>query len=755
MSTGIWEYLLKYPPLVFERGRIVFASPLPGWLLAAALLIALATAWAYFRRSRSLAPHDRFALLALRGSLLALLIVLLFRPALQVPVSVPQENYLAILIDDSRSMRITDGEALRGQELLGRLDTSLLQRLSERYRLRLYRFAGDAHRIEEVGDLTFDGGRSQIGRALDQARSELTGVPLAGVVLVTDGADRSEAELNASLLSYRSAGVPIYTVGVGREQFERDIELSRVSAPRSVLRGTSMMVDLLIEQTGYSGRTVDVVVEDEGRIVNTQPVEFPSSGSPAAIRVHFTADQPGWRRFTFRIPLQDGELIRENNQRHALIEVREGRQKILYFEGEPRFEVKFMRRAVADDPELQLVVLQRTAENKFLRLDVDDGEELADGFPATREELFSYRALVLGSVEANHFTRDQLRMIVDFVGERGGSLLMLGGKRSFSEGGYGETPLADVLPVELDASGDPDYYREVRVTPTAAGAAHAALQLHPDPAASQERWSTLPTLSTFNRVTRLKPGATALLSGSGSGVSEGQVVLAAQRYGRGLSLALPVQDTWIWQMHADIPLEDETHETLWRQLLRWLVNEVPDQLTVTTSAEPAGLNQSIEIQAELRDGAFRRVSNGQLLALIEAPDGSLSDLPLRPAAGREGEYVASFVPAATGMHTVRTRAGRGDEEIATSLLEMEAVEDEGEMFGGQMRAPLLRRIAEETGGRFYTLSNLSRLPDEVRYSGSGITRVETYDLWDMPLVFLLLIGLVGAEWGFRRRRGLP
>jgi uncharacterized membrane protein len=756
MAIGIWERLLKYPPLVFEKGRIVFATPLPGWLLGLAVLVALLAGWSYLRGSRNLAVADRMGLLGMRGALFALLLLLLLRPTLQVPVSVPQENYLGILVDDTRSMRIADeGTSTRAETVLERLDTQLLRSLSERYRLRLFRFASDASRIEDLGELSFAGGQTRLGRALDQARAELAGVPLGGLVLISDGADHHEAELNASLLVLRTASIPVYTVGVGEEHFARDVEIRRVSTPRSVLRGTSMMVDVSIAQTGYAGRTVQLVVEDEGRVVNTQQVELPMDGTPATARVHFTAEEPGWRRFRFRIPLQDGELITENNQRESLIQVREGPQKVLYFEGEPRFEVKFIRRAVADDPELQVVVLQRTAENKYLRLDVDHGEELADGFPTTREELFAYRALVLGSVEASAFTREQLRLIVEFVSERGGSVLFLGGRRAFTEGGYAETPIADLLPVELEEHADPTYYRELTVTPTRAGLAHAALQLDGDPTVSRERWASLPRLSTFNRLTRLKPGATALLTGSGPGVSEGQVVLASQRYGRGLALALPVQDSWVWQMHADIPIEDETHETLWRQLLRWLVNEVPDQVVLTASVEPAALNQSVQLQAELRDGGFRRINDAQVSAVVEGPDGSASEVPFRWASRRDGEYLASFLPVSTGVHRIRLEAERGGEAIAAGSLALDALDDGGELYAAQMRAPLLRRIAEETGGRFYTLAEVGRLPDEVQYSGSGITRVESYDLWDMPLVFLLLVGLVAGEWVFRRVRGLP
>src|SRR5690606_24009579 len=159
--------------------------------------VAAAATWSYLQRARSLGVLDRSGLLVLRGALFALLLVLLLRPTLQVPVAVSQENYLGILVDDSRSMMISDGGATtRAEDVLGQLDSGLLEALSQRFRLRLFRFAGDAQRVEAVGDLTFAGGMSRIGRALDQAHSELAGVPVAGLVVISDGADQSEADLN-------------------------------------------------------------------------------------------------------------------------------------------------------------------------------------------------------------------------------------------------------------------------------------------------------------------------------------------------------------------------------------------------------------------------------------------------------------------------------------------------------------------------------------------------------------------------------
>ena len=194
-----------------------------------------------------------------------------------------------------------------------------------------------------------------------------------------------------------------------------------------MLLGSAVVVDVVVSQRGYEGRTVMLEVEDESRMLARQEVELGRDGEPAVARVRFSADRPGPRRLVFRLPPSEGERVAGNNRREVLMEVREAREKILYFEGEPRFEVKFLRRAIKDDENLQVVVLQRTAQDKFLRLDVDGPDELAGGFPRSRAELFRYRGLILGSVEAGFFTHDQLLMIQDFVSQRGGGLLVLGG----------------------------------------------------------------------------------------------------------------------------------------------------------------------------------------------------------------------------------------------------------------------------------------------------------------------------------------
>lgn len=766
---SVFTFLFKYRPLLFEQGTLVAQPPVPVLVLGVLLAGAVALiAWTYRRPLAKARPADRAALLGLRVLAAAVLFVCLLRPTLVLSSVVPQQNYLAVVVDDSRSMRIADdGVRTRAEvvaAMLGGPDAALVRALEERFQVRYFSFSSELERIGSVSELTYGGGRTSIAPALVRVQEELGSLPLSGIVLVTDGADGLDAgqpngpvsPLGDALLSLRAAGVPVFPVGVGQAAFDRDIELSRVAAPREALQGTSLVVDLVITQTGYNGQTVTVLVEDDGRVVGSEEVTLPRSPEPTPVRVHFRADDAGIRRFRFRVPVQDGERVVENNVQEALIDVKAGREKILYFEGEPRFEVAFLRRAVARDSSLQLVVLQRTADSRYMRLDVDSAGELFSGFPTTREELFSYRGLVLGSVEASHFTYEQLRMIADFVSERGGGLLMLGGRRAFAEGGYAGTPLEEVLPVTLDPrfSRDTTFFDTLQVRLTPAGARQPALRVAEDEAASAERWRTLPAPTTYNRVGPLKPGAVTLLSGSGRRSPDNTPVLAWQRYGRGQAFALPVQDTWIWQMHADVPLEDETHQVFWRQLLRWLVTGVPERVVPSVATEHVYPGEPVRVSVDVSDDRFMRLNNARVSARVVGPDGAESELPLDWTVARDGEYRGTFTANGTGLYEVHVTAAHAEDVVSARPLFVVADDNRDEFVGAQMREPLLRRIASETGGRFYTTTNLSNLPSDLVYAGRGITLQEEKDLWDAPVLFLLLIVLLAGEWAYRRARGL-
>jgi uncharacterized membrane protein len=758
---SLFTFLFKYRPVAFDEGTVHFSPTAVTWVAALVFAAAAALAVLHYRRHPALGSgRHRWALAAIRLATLALVLVCLLRPTLIVNAAVPQQNFLAILLDDSSSMQLADeagrarGEAAREQ--FGPETGAIAKRLAERFQIRTFRFATSTARLRHESELAFAGTQTRLADAMTTARDELSGLPLAGVVLVSDGGDTSEGGLEQALLGARAAGVPVWTVGVGQETLERDIQVQPVSLPRQVLRGTALVVEVGVRHQGYAGERVAVQAEDAGRLLAAEDVTLPPDGQPLTVRLRLTLDDPGPRTIRFRVPPRADEPVAQNNERDAFVSVDDGRRRILYVEGEPRFEVRFLRAAVAADRNLQVVLLQRTADNKYLRLAVDDPEELAGGFPREREDLFGYDGLILGSMEASAFTGDQLQMMADFVDRRGGGLLALGGRRAFSEGDYAGTPLADVLPVELSgAAQDPEAAAAMRLTvrPTRAGALHPVLQLAGDEAASAARWRELPQLSSVNRITALKSGATSLLSGTPDGGAE-QIVLAWQRFGRGKALALGAQDTWLWQMHASIGVDDLTHETLWRQWLRWLVDGVPEQVTLTLSPEQPEPGQPVTFSADVVDETYVATNSARLLVTIVAPDGTEEQVAAPWTGGRDGEYQGTFVPRVRGVYEVALDASRGETPLASATAHVAVEPSASEYFDPGMNRGLLERVASGTGGRFYDLSGSAALVEDIKYTSRGVTVVEEHDLWDMPLVLALLLALLGGEWIYRRRLGL-
>ena len=757
----IFQALFTYRPVVFQQGEFRFdltGASLTAAALTGVVMIGAVITYRGVRANRSV--RDRVVLTTLRLLVLAIVLFCLFRPTLIVRAAINQQNVVAVLLDDTRSMQIPDwdgrprGEFVRDQ--FGSPESPLLSALSERFLVRTLRFSSSTGRVDSVNGMTFDGSQTKLAAALDGAREELAGLPVSGIVIVSDGADTSNEAVGDALLGIRAERLPVFTVGVGSPELTRDVQVDRVNVPRTVLKGASLLVNVVITQTGYGGRTVTLDVEDDGRLVGSQQVELPADGSPATARVRAVATDAGPRLFRFRVAPQEDEVVVQNNVREALVEVRDRREQILYFEGEPRFEMKFIRRAVQEDENLRVVSLQRTADTKFLRIGVEDPEELVGGFPATREELFEYRALIIGSVEAGAFTGDQLQMIADFVDRRGGSLLVLGGARSFGEGGFGGTPVADALPLAIDPgtrASEPADLTRLQVAPTREGQAHAVTQIAEPETESVARWREMPLVTSVNAPLTGKPGATVLLTGTDEG-GRTQPVLAWQPFGRGKAVALTLQDTWQWQMHASVSLEDQTHENFWRQMMRWLVDDVPSVVEVRTTADQVEPGEVVAIEADIVDGTFVELNDAAVAAQVSQPGGGVLDVPLAWTGERDGQYRGTFIATEAGAYEIAVDSSRAGDVLGSGLAYLRAGPSDVEYFDPIMHEPPLRRIAEETGGRFYTAETSAGLAEDIRYAGRGVTSVEERELWNMPIVLIVLIGLVCAEWGYRRAVGL-
>lgn len=724
--------------------------------------MALGVAFALFTYSRvrrQARGRDRAILIGLRLAAFAVVLFCLARPALILKAAVPQQNFLGVLVDDSRSMQIADQDGkARGEYIKNNFsaaDNPMWAELTKRFAVRQFKFASGAERITNSAGLTLDGTSSRLGDALDRARDELSGLPLSGLLVISDGADTADTTFEDSLSQLKAQGIPVFTIGVGKEDLGKDIQISRVDTPRRVLKGTALVVDVIVTQTGYAGEKVPLNVESDGRIIAQKTITLPRDGESSTFHMNFTAPDAGLKTFTFRVPDQPAEVVKQNNLRASRLEVYDRHEKVLYYEGEPRFEAKFIRQALEGDDNVQVVLLQRTNEKKYLRLGVDDENELFGGFPTTRAELFAYRAIILGSVPASAFTADQLKMIAEFVNVRGGGLLMLGGRKAFSEGGWTGTPVGEVMPVVLTPGLEQasEYFASMSIQPTREGFEHPATQINDAETPSPERWAKLPELSSVNRITRVKAGATTLLEGVDEARTE-RPILSYQRYGRGKAIAFAVQDAWLWRMHASMTVEDTTHRTFWRRLLRWLVDDVPDRVEVSSSQDTVEPGQPVTLTVEARDREYAPVNDASAVAHVTLPSGKVEDVQLDWTVAKPGEYKGVFTPSEPGEFKVRVGVARAADDLGSASLSFKAGPSVSEYFDAGMRAPLLRRLAEETGGRYYAANDTAALAEAISYTGRGVTVVDERELWDMPVNFLLFLGIIGTEWAFRRAKGL-
>ena len=207
-------------------------------------------------------------------------------------------------------------------------------------------------------------------------------------------------------------------------------------------------------------------------------------------------------------------------------------------------------------------------------------------------------------------------------------------------------------------------------------------------------------------------------------------------------------------MHADVPLEDQTHETFWRQLLRWLADGVPHRVGARGEREVVEPGQAVGISAEVSDSAYMEVNDGKVVATILSPGGDSVTVPLDWAVDQDGRYEASFTTSEPGLYEVSVQAIRDADTLGTALTHVHAAPSDDEYFDASMRSTTLRRIAEQTGGLFYTPDNVGSLPEDISLTGAGVTLTEERDLWDMPILLILLLSLMAGEWGYRRMRSL-
>lgn len=746
------RHLIKYPPVAFEKGALALKTLSFAWLLLLSVSALLFAAYSYYRLRPRLGWAKFGGLALLRGLALVLLLLWLAQPVLLVSSVVPQKSFLAILYDTSRSMAFADEAA--GSRIAAAVADSaaLLPRLAEKFQLRLYRFDSDQSRIDAPLGLEADGRRTDIQRAIERALSDLSSLPLSGIIIYTDGSDNRSDSLIELARQLRFKKAPLYPVGVGSERPRRDLALTSVSAPALLLRGSGLTAEVAIRANGFSGRRALLRVDEGDRPILTREILLGSDGEVSVHRIDFVPQGSGLHRYIFSLKTEPEELTAENNRIEALVRVVDEKIRLLYVDGEPRWEYRFIKRALEDDDNLKIAALIRTGKKQFLRQGLESNDELASGYPKTRADLFKYHAIIFGSVEASSLDFEQLKLTEDFVNERGGSFLMLGGRKSFRQGGYAGTPIEKLLPVALPDWTERPKGDEFRAQLTEHGRLHPATRLLPEEA-NLKAWAELPPIGARNFAYDLKPGATALLALEPGGTSGRQAILLSfQRYGRGRSLAFLSDSSWRWRMGLDH--NNKYFETFWRQLLRWVVASVPGQVEARAKPDKVEPQEAIELTADVRDESFNKLGGAEVRAKVRRPSGQIDEVKLDWQPEKEETYRAEYRPPEEGIYTAELEATARGRRLGSATIDFKAGDTGAEYAQINQNRELLERLARESGGRYYSLSETARMPEEISYTENEASIIREHELWDMPAFLILFLLLLSSEWFLRKRFGL-
>ena len=761
----MFELLFKYPSAVFRKGQFVLLGKWPAWLLvvvtgAAVVGLALLIRW----RLQNAAPEVRnwraWAVWGMQSAFLALVLFLLWQPAIIVAELSSQQNIIAVVVDDSRSMSIADSDGRpREAVAVAALEGGVLAGLRQRFQTRLYRLGSELTRVDGPREIAPVEPATRIGDNLKRLATETSELPVGAIVLLSDGGQNTAGTGGSgisrdALEALRNRRLPVHTVGFGREESSHDVEIEDVGMAANAITNSRIAATVSLTQRGYAGQPAKLTVRDGAKALAEREITLAADGRIQTEPLFFSAGAAGAKSLTFGIDPLPGEENPANNAVARPILVSDAKRRILYVEGEPRWEYKFIRRAEAEDPTVQLVSMLRTSENKIYRQGISDPGELAGGFPVRPEDLFGYAGIIIGSVDAGYFTPLQQELLREYVDRRGGGILFLGGRFSLSDGGWGSSTLNDVLPTFLP-SGNHNFHRNAAtVELTAQGLDSPITQLLDDPGKNAQRWKKLTFLADYEDAGAPKPGATVLAN-----LHAGRrklPLLITQSYGHGRTAILATGGTWRWQMSE--ALGDPSHDLFWQQLLRWLVAESPGPVVASASERLLMDEGRIELRAQVRDQQFERAVNAQVTAHIIGPDGTNALADLMPSENTPGLYQTAWPAEKPGTYVVEVTAesprGSQPRELGRDVLTVQRENGVAENFHTEQNRHLLEQLASDTGGRYWKPSELKSLPRDISYSEAGISVRSTKELWDMPIVFLLLLGVPIAGWLLRRKWGV-
>jgi hypothetical protein len=790
---------MTLPPLIWGS---------PHWMTGAIVLIGVATVtllWSYIRARTK--RSVRVCAAVLKGLAFTGLALILIEPLLTGSRPRRGANAFVILADNSQSLLIRDDQAAgtRGEWVrkLLQKESSWKRRLEQDFDVRGYVFDSHLRAVDEFEGLTFDGTGTALTTSLLALSRRFHGLPLAGVLLVTDGNRTDVGDVDWSGLP------PIYPVVPPARGVAKDVGVNQVSVSQTNFESAPVVVRADVSAIGFTGQKIVADVTDEtGKVLERQGLESTRDGKPLSFRFQFRPERKGVSFFQVHASAavaeetegpvdpdqapSSGEQTLANNNRLLVVDQGDAQYRVLYVSGRPNWEFKFLNRAIEEDKQVQLVGLVRIAkrqakfdfrskgaqstsalfdgfdhpdvdtaerhdESVFVRLATLDGEELRGGFPKAADQLYRYHAVVLDDLEAGFFTPDQLTLLRNFVSQRGGGLLMLGGLDSYIEGQYDRTQVGEMLPVYLNRasqssdSSEPEYRLEL----TREGWLQPWVRTRKTEDEERQRLAMMPPFSILSRlgVGAIKPGA-VLLSQVRDRDGNRAPALVAQQFGKGHVGALLIGDLWRWHMRRENQAEDDMDRS-WRQTVRWLVGDVPGRMEVLMRPKAGTTVPAIDITVRVRDAEYRPLDNAKVTLRITRASADDLTLDAEPDGREAGAYAATYVTKQPGAYRVVATATAPDGSAIGEREAGWAAQPAADEFAHlEPDREFLQKIASQTHGEMVDGQGLESFVASLATRHAPITEPWTSPLWHHPLYLLAAIVCLVAEWGLRRVNGL-
>jgi len=731
-----------------------FSHSFPLWIAAIGVAFAaVIITFAYRRTDKPLSRRLKITLITLRTLSVGLLLICLLEPTLVAREDVQRKASLLVMVDDSQSMSLTDANDTVSRidsvkEAFARKEKGLMTALADKFNLHFYQFGSDCNSVETL-EPGAEGTLTNIGGAISKVASEWRGQFTAGMVLITDGGNNSGEN---PLEAVQQTGMPVYTVGVGSAEMPRDIQVAKVEVSPLAYVDHILPVRAIIKSSGYDGREVSVSLMQGRELKDSVSLTLDSQYGEHVVDLQFRPKQEGTFNLTVTVPAAPEELTDQNNVYPFFVKVVKTKLKVLYIEGKPRWEHTFLRRALQQDPNIESTLI------------VDAGSVLKSAqsqFPATSKELFLYDVVIIGDINPGFFSDGQLNMINEFVEDKSGGVIFLGGKRSLGREGFGESSLRGMLPIEIGPGGARQMKGAFSPLLTQDGLRHPVTRLSDDRMENVAIWRDMPVLMQFYQGTGIKLGATILAENQRA---PGQPLIAFQRYGQGIVLLVASDSLWRWAFGSYTFGGDDSHyRRFWSGAIRWLASArtQADLVNVQTDKGAYHRDEKVLITAYVYDESYTPLSEAQLKAQVSildiespTPDTQQPSSSIRFSADGNGRYSAEFNPARDGHYRLRVEAhhaggllGEGTAEfiVQAAILEFQDT---------QLKEGFLKNIADASGGSYHHFSDVSDLPSSIREVSDTYSFIRERGLWDNSIVLIIAVALLGTEWLLRKRRGL-